>query len=178
MEQHAIPSPRVGRVVGVCLRPTSGVPKYRQEAIVIGPDGVVGYYHAGPVNRHRKKGPPEPNHRQLTLVAQEVLDELNALLGTTLHAGSLGENITVEGLGDLSDLAPGTLLRVGSAILEVTGQNQPCKTIAVYHPHLVKLINGRRGVTAIVRQPGIARPNDQVMVLGPLPESQTGDATA
>ncbi|MCX2726552.1 MOSC domain-containing protein [Thermomicrobium sp. 4228-Ro] len=153
-----------GRVVAVCSSPQGGIPKYRRLEIEVGMDGVVGDYHAGPYNRHKKRGELEPNTRQLTIVAQEVLDDVNEELGIQLEPGFLGENLTVVGLGDLSDLEPGDLLIAGAVILEVTAQNKPCSTVAVYHPQLVKTLYGRRGVCAIVRRPGIIRPGDPVMV--------------
>ncbi len=153
-----------GRVVAVCSSPNGGVPKYRRVEIEIGPYGVVGDYHAGPVNRHKKHGDPEPNTRQITIVAQEVLDDVNEQLGIQLEPGHLGENLTVVGLGDLSDLVPGDVLRVGTAVLEITAQNKPCSTVAVYHEQLVKELYGRRGVCAIVRQPGRVRPGDLVVL--------------
>ncbi len=154
-----------GRVVAVCSSPQGGVPKYRRLIIEVGPEGVVGDYHAGPVNRHKKHGDPEPNTRQLTIVAQEVLDEVNEMLGIQLAPGFLGENLTVEGLGDLSDLEPGDRLLVGeSVVLEVTAQNKPCSTVGVYHPHLVKALYGRRGVCAVVLRPGTVQPGDRIVV--------------
>lgn len=153
---------KTGRVVAVCASPAGGVPKYPQLQVEVGPHGVVGDYHAGAFNRHKKKGEPEPNRRQLTIVAQEVLDEVNLLLGIQLKPGDLAENVTVWGLGDLSDLQPGDRLRLGPVLVEVTAQNQPCSTVAVYHPQLVKQLYGRRGVTAIVIEPGVLRPGDPV----------------
>ncbi len=154
-----------GRVVAVCSSPQGGVPKYRRLVIEVGPDGVVGDYHAGPVNRHKKRGDPEPNTRQLTIVAQEVLDEVNETLGIQLEPGFLGENLTVEGLGDLSDLEPGDRLLIGaSVVLEVTAQNKPCSTVGVYHPQLVKALYGRRGVCAVVLRTGIVQPGDPILV--------------
>lgn len=159
---------QTGRVVAVSLGYTSGVPKYPQEQIVIGPLGVEGDYHAGPVNKHKKKADPEPNRRQVSLVAQEVLDDLNASLGTHLRPGSLGENVLLEGLGDLSQLREGDRLRLGDqVVLEITGQNRPCATIGVYHTNLVKEITGRRGVVAVVVSGGVVRPGDRCMVLRP-----------
>ncbi|MBI4338133.1 MAG: MOSC domain-containing protein [Chloroflexi bacterium] len=153
------------RVVAVCARPTGGVPKELRDLIVIKANGVEGDYHAGPVNRHKKKGDPEPNWRQVTLVAQEVLDSLNARLGIHLKAGDLGENILVAGLGDLSQLQKGERLHVGQeAVLEMTAQNRPCDTIRVYHPSLPEEIAGRRGVAAVVVQPGPVRPGDTLRV--------------
>lgn len=155
---------RQGWVVAVCLSPVGGIPKYRQVAIAVGPDGVIGDYHAGPWNRHKKRGEPEANWRQLTIVAQEILNELNDHFGLTLEPGALGENLTIEGLGDLADLQAGDQLIIGDVVLEVKAQNKPCSTLAVYHPELVKALYGRRGVCTIVRQGGLIRPGDRVNV--------------
>ena len=154
---------RAGIVLAVCLRSDSGVPKYPQARARIGQDGVEGDFHAGPVNKHKKTGPPEPNHRQLTVVAAEALDSASRRLGVTLGAGAIGENLLVEGLGDLADLRPGDVLRVGAeASMRVTGQNTPCATLSVYHKDIVKALTGIRGVTAVVVTPGVVQPGDAV----------------
>lgn len=155
---------KTGNVVAACSSPATGVPKYPREAVEVGPEGIAGDYHAGPVNKHKKKGEPEPNHRQITVIAQEVVQELNERLNIDLQPGDLAENFLVTGLGDLTDLQAGDRLRIGEVLLEVTGQNRPCTTIGVYHPLLVKSIQGRRGITAVVLVAGIARPGDPITV--------------
>lgn len=154
-----------GSVVSVALRPDTGVPKHLQTEITIGEEGVQGDFHAGPVNKHKKKGPPEPNHRMLTVVAKEALDSANRRLGIELGPGSIGENILVEGLGDLAALKEGDRLRAGdSTVLKVTGQNKPCATLSVYHEDIVEALTGIRGVTAVVEATGVVRPGDNVRV--------------
>lgn len=155
-----------GHVVAVCMSPNGGVPKYSQEAIVIGRQGIEGDYHSGPINRHKKTGPAEPNSRQVTLVAHEVLEELNARLHTELKPGDLGENILISGLGDLSHLRSGDRLQLGTdVVLEIKAQNKPCNVIRVYHPTLVEEITGKRGVSAIVLSIGSVRPGDACVAL-------------
>jgi MOSC domain-containing protein YiiM len=155
-----------GRVVAVCVSPIGGVPKHLRESIVVGLQGVEGDYHAGPINRHKKIGESEPNWRQVTLLAQEVLHELNTRLGIELKGGDLGENILVVGLGDLSQLQKGDRILLGSAVvLEVTAQNRPCDLIRVYHPRLVEEITGKRGVATVVVNPGIIRPDDACQIV-------------
>ena len=99
-----------GAVVAVSISSDGGVPKYPQESVTIGDQGVEGDYHSGPINRHKKTEPTEPNSRQITLVAQEVLEEVNTQLGIMLKAGDLGENILVSGLDDLRQLRKGDRL--------------------------------------------------------------------
>lgn len=155
-----------GRVIAVCSSPTSGVPKKAWESIAIESQGVQGDYHAGPINRPKKSGDPKPNLRQVTLVAQEVLDGLNTRLGTILQPGHLGENILVAGLGDLSQLSKGDRLELGTGVvLDVTAQNRPCDTIRVYHPTLVEEITGKRGIAAVVISSGSIRPGDACRIV-------------
>ena len=156
----------IGTVVSVSLRPDTGVPKFPQPEIRVGQYGIEGDFHAGTINKHKKAGSPEPNHRQLTVVAREVLDAVNERLGTDLGPGSIGENILVEGLGDLSDLAVGDVLRIGPEVaLRVTTQNTPCATLSVYHKDIVEALIGVRGVTTVVESQGSVKPGDAVALV-------------
>ncbi|MCL0044513.1 MOSC domain-containing protein [Dehalococcoidia bacterium] len=156
-----------GTVVAVSMSPNGGVPKYPQASVTIGDLGVDGDYHSGPINRHKKTEPPEPNSRQITLVAHEVLEEVNTQLGIMLKPGDLGENILVSGLDDLRQLRKGDRIMLGTdVVLEITAQNNPCNVLSVYHPAIVKKTTGRRGVTAIVLRTGSVRPGDPCMALG------------
>ena len=158
-----------GKVVAVCVSSEGNVPKYPQSEVEVGRFGFLGDYHAGETRISRSTGKPKFNDRQISLVAQEVLDSLNDELGISLEPGDLAENITTEGLGDLSGIVPGTLLKIGdSVILEATEQNNPCNNLSVYHRHLVKKVYRRRGVLAIVKE-GVGRkikPGDKIEVLG------------
>ena len=155
-----------GTVVAVCLRPESGVPKYPQPEIEVGTHGVEGDFHSGQINKHKKTGSPEPNTRHVTIVAQEALEAVNAHLQVELGPGSIGENIQVSGLGDLSNLKAGDLLELGAnAVVQVTSQNAPCATLNVYHKEIIKSFLGRRGVTATVVKTGALRPGDAVRVV-------------
>jgi len=155
---------KVGSVAAVCLRKEKGVPKYPQSEVTIGEYGVEGDYHAGPM-RTRSDGQVVPNTRHVTLVAKEVFDDLNRELDTDIPAGGFGENILVEGLGDLSDIREGAVLAFSSGVeLEVTGQNDPCKNLMVYHNQVPKRAYGRRGLLTIVRTTGRLKPGDSITV--------------
>jgi MOSC domain-containing protein YiiM len=154
----------MGTVVAVCMRREKGVPKHPQIEVVVGEYGVEGDYHAGPM-RTRSNGDVEPNRRHITLVAKEVFDDLNRELGTDIQAGGFGENILVEGLGDLSDIQEGAVLSFSSGVeLEVTGQNDPCKNLMVYHNQVPKRAYGRRGLLTMVRATGRLKPGDSITV--------------
>jgi len=162
--QTTKPANRTGTVIAVCMRKEKGVPKYPQSEVMIGEYGVEGDYHAGPM-RTRSNGEVEPNRRHITLVAKEVFDDLNRELGADIPAGGFGENLLVEGLGDLSDITEGALLSFSSGVeLEVTGQNDPCKNLMVYHNQVPKRAYGRRGLLAIVRSTGRLTPGDSITV--------------
>ena len=155
-----------GTVVAVCLRPESGVPKYPQPEIAIGTHGVEGDFHSSPINKHKKSGDPEPNTRHLTIVAQEALEAVSDHLQVELGPGSIGENIQVSGLGDLSNLKAGDLLELGeNVVVRVTSQNAPCATLNVHHKEIIKAFLGRRGVTATVVETGALKPGDAVRVV-------------
>lgn len=116
-----------GNVVAFCISPVGNVPKYPQHEVAIGQYGLVGDFHAGPSRISRSSGKSKFNDRQISLVAQEALDAIGQELELTLRPGDLGENITTHGLGTLSDILPGTLIRIGdTTIIEVTEQNDPC----------------------------------------------------
>jgi MOSC domain-containing protein YiiM len=109
----------IGTVIAVNVNPRSGIPKYHQERrVLVGECGLVGDYHNRPIRESfRNPGTFKKNLWHLSLLAQEVLGLLNqdtALEGMqVLLPGSLGENITVSHLGDLADVADGTIFAIG-----------------------------------------------------------------
>lgn len=114
--------------------------------------GLRGDRHAGPTRVSNKTKRTVPNERQITVVAQEALDDLGRELDVTLEPGNLGENICVSGLGDLSDVTSGALLVTGRGVtFRVTGQNEPCSNLMEYHRLMVKASYGRRGLIATVQ---------------------------
>ncbi|MGW1239296.1 MOSC domain-containing protein [Streptomyces bobili] len=134
--------------------------------------GVEGDVHAGVTVKHRSRvaqDPTQPNLRQVHLVQEELFDEVGAA-GFTVTPGDLGENITTRGI-DLLGLPAGTLLRIGEAVLEVTGLRNPCLQIDNFRQGLLKQVVGRdeagnivrkAGVMSIVREGGVVRPGDAV----------------
>ncbi|MDA2922395.1 MOSC domain-containing protein, partial [Patescibacteria group bacterium AH-259-L07] len=157
-----------GKIAAVCISSKGNVPKYPQEEVQVEQYGFVEDAHAGETRMSHRTKQKKFNDRQISLVAQEVLDSLNQELEISLKPGDLAENITTEGLGDLSDISNRSLLQIGdSVVLEVTEQNNPCKNILIYHRLLVKKIYGRRGIFAVVKQ-GVGlriRPGDIIQVL-------------
>ncbi len=67
--------------------------------------------------------------RAVCLYAIERIRALQAE-GHPIAPGTIGENLTLEGI-DFTQLAPGSILRIGeTAVLEIVSYTTPCKTIA------------------------------------------------
>jgi MOSC domain-containing protein YiiM len=97
---------------------------------------------------------------------QVLLMDANDLRDVGLRPGDLREQVTVE-LAGLMLSPPGTHLRIGEAVLELSGPCDPCTHIG---EHLGvqdveafrQTLQGRRGMLARVRSPGTIRIGDPV----------------
>jgi MOSC domain-containing protein YiiM len=167
-----------GTVVAVCRNPEPGIPKPVVDSIhLIEGLGIEGDYHAGKLVRHRylaRKYPNRPNNRQALLVDGAVFAEL-AQQNIQIGPGMMGENIVIRGI-DLTKLAEGTRLAIGSALLEVTEVREPCKQLNGSHSRLLKAViakeNGKTiykaGIMTHILQGGEVRAGDQVSVVSEL----------
>lgn len=143
------------KIIAVCSNAGGGIPKIRRERIVLLADrGVEGDYHSGK---------PGKEHRQVSLIEQETLDDLVAQ-GIAVEPGSLGENITVQGLS-LASLKAGFVVRAGTALLEVTEARDPCATLVPIDRMLPKRVMGRAGVFCRVIEGGEVQPGDEIAVV-------------
>ncbi|WP_420114053.1 MOSC domain-containing protein [Pseudactinotalea sp.] len=136
--------------------------------------GVDGDAHAGATVQHRsrvKRDPSQPNLRQVHLIHAELLDEVNELVHD-VRPGTLGENVLTRGL-DLLGLPRDTRLRIGDAVLRVTGLRNPCQQIDDARPGLLRLVVGRAsdgtivrrcGVMTVVERSGDISPGDAIVV--------------
>jgi phosphonate metabolism protein PhnN/1,5-bisphosphokinase (PRPP-forming) len=138
--------------------------------------GVRGDAHFGTTVKHRSRvarDPFAPNLRQVHLLHQELLDQLNAA-GLRVAAGQMGENITTQGLNLLA-LPKGTRLRLGEqAVVELTGLRNPCAQIERFRPGLLAAVTPRgpdgqvqrlSGVMAVVLEGGSVQPGDALRVV-------------
>ena len=93
------------------------------------------------------------------------------LPGVQLPWGSFGENLTIDGLPDESELYIGDRLRVGSAVLAITQPRLPCAKLALRfrRPDMVKrfLASGRTGFYLAVVSEGIVEAGDEVEIRRP-----------
>lgn len=136
--------------------------------------GVEGDAHCGTTVQHRSRvrfNPAQPNLRQVHLIHAELLDDL-AASGYPVGPGELGENVTTRGL-DLLGLPVGARLRLGQAVVVVTGLRNPCKQIEAFHTGLLAEVIRPRddgppallaGVMATVARTGDVAAGDPVAV--------------
>ncbi len=171
-------SPNIkGRVVAVCRNPEPGLPKPVVEHIYLLEDlGVEGDYHAGKLVRHRylaKKYPTLRNVRQVLIVDATAYRELEQK-GISIGPGSMGENITVEGIA-IMELVEGTRLTVGGAVVEITEVRKPCVQLNGINPKLLKAVtaleDGKRvykaGIMTRVLQAGWVKAGDRIAMIVP-----------
>lgn len=71
-----------------------------------------------------------------------------------MTAGELGENITTRGIDPL-ELPTGTLLRMGSATIEITGLRNPCRQIDGFRSGLMSAVLDRDASGALIRKAGV-----------------------
>lgn len=101
--------------------------------------------------------------RQALLADQPTLGKFN------LHPGQTRENIALAGIS-LTGLPAGTCLRIGEAVLEVTGDCAPCGLMDSIRPGPREAIRGQRGALARVHQGGIISVADTATIV-PAPPS-------
>jgi MOSC domain-containing protein YiiM len=138
----------MGRVVGLHRTPQTKLPPERVDVAVLRADwGVEG-------DRHARPG----SSRQVVLTQREVLDELH------LKAGTVREQLTIDGAGELR---AGDVLRLGPSVrLQLTKPRVPCRLMDKIRPGLRAELEGRGGWCARVLDGGELRCGDEVSVEG------------
>jgi len=118
--------------------------------------GVIGDAHAGTLVQHRSRARRDPNQlnlRQVHLIHAELFDEA-AAAGHDVGPGDLGENITTSGV-PLLDLPVGTRLRLGEAVLRLTGLRNPCRQINDFQPGLLRVVVARADGVGTTSEPSL-----------------------
>ena len=143
----------MGVVKAICTSAIKGVQKEEVESAVLVPNfGIVGDAHAGNW------------HRQVSMLAQEPIDAFKAR-GAEVHNGSFGENLIVEGLGDLKRYPLGTRFICGDVVLELTQIGKECHSpCAIYHT-MGECIMPHEGVFTKVIKGGTITPGTTINVL-------------
>jgi MOSC domain-containing protein YiiM len=139
-----------GRVVSLQVKREHWEPLVAVDAVTLTEEGIDGDRHAG-----RADG-----KRQILLTDAADLRELE------LKPGDLREQVTID-LPGLMSLRAGTRLRIGDAVLELTGECRPCTHIGEHlgaedPEELRARLEGRRGMLARVAGSGSVRVGDSV----------------
>ena len=147
-----------GRIFSINTSP-GGVPKLPVSEALVSKFGLFG---DGQRNRRFHGGPD----RAVCLFSIERIRALEAE-GHPISAGSTGENITVTSV-DWNLVAPGLVIEVGEAVLEITTFTTPCRTIrdsfagGTFMRMSHKLYPGWSRVYARVLEEGMVRTADPV----------------
>lgn len=148
-------------VVSINLSP-GGIPKRPAPRAEVAVGGLVGDGHD-----HEKHRVPE---QAISLLDLELLEVAAADHGLDLVPGSLGENLTVRGVG-VQRLGAGDRLRIAAAspeapdvVLEITRVRPPCYVLDVLSSDLKRTMWNRIGMYARVVTPGVIATGSQVTI--------------
>jgi MOSC domain-containing protein YiiM len=143
----------MGKVLNVCISEVRGVSKHPVESLHLIPNhGIEGDAHAGNW------------HRQVSLLAQESVDTLQAKITLKLKSGDFAENVLTQGI-DLKSLPVGTRLKMGTAIGEVTQIGKECHADCAIRQQVGDCVMPREGIFVRVLEEGVLKPGDEVEVI-------------
>ncbi len=103
-------------------------------------------------------------HAQAGVQRQVLLMDEETLTAFGLSAGVVKENITTRGI-PLYALEPGTRLRIGEALIELTKSCTPCSRMDEIRPGLRDALQGQRGMLARVIEGGTLRVGDAIDIV-------------
>ena len=113
--------------------------------------GILGDAHAGDW------------HRQISLLAEESVDKMRALL-PDLRPGAFAENVNTRGL-ELKSLPVGARLRLGEAEVEITQIGKQCHSDCEIKKLTGQCVMPTEGVFAVVVREGTVRRGDPIEIL-------------
>jgi MOSC domain-containing protein YiiM len=175
-----------GRIMSVHAGSNDDLSKEERDTIQVELDGIVGDAHRS-WSRKAWEGDKQPagtvrrNERQWSAVSVEELAEIEAAmdLAQPLTAESVGANLCISGISELSRLPKGTVLKFPSgAELVVEEYNPPCKDMgeqlmakhttrsgdALTSTSFSKAAKLTRGIVGVVDVPGAISVGDDVAV--------------
>ncbi|HAQ41427.1 MAG TPA: MOSC domain-containing protein [Clostridiales bacterium] len=103
-------------------------------------------------------------HRQVSLLAQESIDKMNAAGAKNLTVGKFAENLTTEGLV-LYELPVGTRMKIGETEMEVTQIGKECHEGCAIRKLVGDCVMPREGIFTKVLKPGWIKPGDEIEIL-------------
>ncbi len=176
----------VAQVVSVHAGLNDDVSKPVRESVDVDLDGIVGDAHRSYTREcwsgdKQAQGTRRRNERQWSAVSVEELEEIanDMDLAEPLCPASLGANLCISGIHELSRLPKGTLLKFPSgAELVVVEYNPPCHDMGKKLARIHSTNSGRplsstafstaaklkRGIVGVVDVPGVINTGDPVRV--------------
>lgn len=150
------------KIKAICISERKGVKKRPVHSAVLMDDhGIIGDAHAGKW------------HRQISLLADESVDKMRVSL-PELSAGDFAENILTEGI-TLRTLPIGTILDIGSAVIEITQIGKECHSDCEIRRITGMCVMPTDGVFAKVLRGGTICPGDTITVRGESDEADQND---
>ena len=142
-----------GHVVAICVRPERLQP-------VVGLKKVLAIVDVGLAgDRYRNKG----GARQVTLIQAEHLKTISSFLNKEISLSMVRRNIAVQGINLLS--LKGKQFRIGTAILECSGECHPCSRMeSSLGAGGYNAMRGLGGITARVVETGEIEVGSKVSV--------------
>ena len=141
----------MAKIVAVCISEAKGTQKKNIETCFLRCDwGLENDAHGGNW------------HRQVSLLSYDKVEKFNQS-GANVSHGDFGENLLVEGI-DLAALPVGTMLKCGSAVLEVTKIGKECHSKCQIYHKMGDCIMPREGIFAKVLQEGQVSVGDTVEI--------------
>jgi hypothetical protein len=175
-----------GKVISVHSGSNEDLSKEAHSSIDVQLDGIVGDRHRSYVRKawsgdKQPEGTVRRNERQWSAVsAGELADIQKEMdLAEALTAASLGANLCISGINELSRLPKGSILKFPSGCtLMVEEYNPPCKDMSEIQANLHKTNSGKslsaaafskasrltRGIVGVVEAAGIINAGDEVIV--------------
>ena len=174
-------------VHSVHTRSNNNLGTIEEDLIELALDGIVGDPHRGYTRvawagDKQKKGTIRRNERQWSAVSIEEIKEIETAMNleNTIDASTLGANLCLSGIANLSALPKGTLLQFPSGVeLLVEEYNPPCmemgKKIAELHcdrsnqpienTTFSKAAKLNRGIVGVIETTGKINKGDEVTII-------------
>nr|WP_297432884.1 copper homeostasis protein CutC [uncultured Cetobacterium sp.] len=142
----------MGKVIAICISENKGTEKVVVESgVLIENFGLEKDAHGGNW------------HRQISLLELEKIDDFNNK-GGNVNFGAFGENLIIQGI-DLKNLAVGSILQIGTSLLEITQKGKQCHHHCKIYHRVGDCIMPREGVFAKVLKGGVIFPNDEIKII-------------
>ena len=149
---------RQGKLIGIAIRPKSRAPMTELLQAEVSPEqGIVGDFRG------------KPGRRQITVLSSEVWKTVCTEMDQPLPWTVRRANLFVEGLFFADSIS--SILRIGSVVLEITGETEPCERMNEQMAGLCDLLTPewRGGVCCRVITGGWIATGTKVTLDTPLP---------